>query len=402
MYVNVQDKKQWTSLHYAAWFGYLQIAEFIIGWDDSFVDSKTNNNCTALHLAAYKGHFQIAKLLVQNDKVNISALTTTYRTALHIAAANGHLDIVKLLSEKSLEIVNKRTRENLSAIDLATFRGNLPIVQYLLDEKSASQKVLFLLAEAILMNHTNIVKFLFQNDIHDINDRVSFDRNSDGNKEFTLLDDATKNTDTYDDDIDILDDFYVLSSLDNLPVDVAARNGNVEMVKILVENERSNSKNALEIAVKRNDTELAEYLLKELEVNSKRQRLHFTAAFNGNLDLTKLLLDNEDVCDDNIDNREMILQIATWKGHFQIVKYLAEEKHASLKMKNYMDETLLYIAAKRNYLDIADYLLDSGKVEVNARNKNDRSAIEVIGIFVFEFISFIFFYIHLGYSFTGP
>ena len=362
------------------------------------VDSKTNNNFTALHLAAYKGHFQIAKLLVQNEKALINALTTTNRTALHIAAANEHLDIVKLLLEKSPKMVNKRTRENLSAIDLATIRGNLPIVQYLLDEKSASQKVLFLLAEAILMNHTNIVKFLFQKDIHNINDRVSFSPKFFYSYwEFALLDAGTKNIDKSDDyNYENFDEDVWLGS-DKLPVDKAARNGNVEMVKILTENERSNSKNALKIAVRNNDTEFGKYLLKELEVNSKRKRLHFAAAFNGNLDLTKLLLDNEDVCDDNIDNRKMILQIATWKGSLKIVKYLVEEKHASLRMKNYMDETLLYIAAKRNYLDIADYLLDSGKVEVNARNKNNRSAFEVIQIFVFEF-SFFLFYVHLTYS----
>ncbi|WP_353285749.1 ankyrin repeat domain-containing protein [Wolbachia endosymbiont (group A) of Gastracanthus pulcherrimus] len=93
--INAQDKDGVTHLHYAATYGYVEIAEYLIdnGVD---VDAQDKDGVTPLHYAAAKSAKESVKLLIKR-KANINAQDKDGHTPLYFAVANDNKELAKLL-----------------------------------------------------------------------------------------------------------------------------------------------------------------------------------------------------------------------------------------------------------------------------------------------------------------
>ena len=66
--INIQSKDGFSALHFAAYGGYLEIAEFLVNIDTKLVSQKTNNESTPLHVAVRYGHKKVVEFLVEVDE----------------------------------------------------------------------------------------------------------------------------------------------------------------------------------------------------------------------------------------------------------------------------------------------------------------------------------------------
>jgi hypothetical protein len=81
-----------TALHYAASYGYIEIAELLLA-KNADANAKTGKGDTPLHYAASYGHKDIAELLLSN-KANADAQDGIGRTPLYDAAGGGRIEEV--------------------------------------------------------------------------------------------------------------------------------------------------------------------------------------------------------------------------------------------------------------------------------------------------------------------
>jgi ankyrin repeat protein len=99
--VNAQEKDGWTSLHWAAFKGRLEIVQVLLN-QGANVNLETEGGETALHIVS-RGKYGpeergvgIARLLLERG-VDVHVQNKNLNTALHIAASNWKLEITRLL-----------------------------------------------------------------------------------------------------------------------------------------------------------------------------------------------------------------------------------------------------------------------------------------------------------------
>ncbi len=131
---------QWTSLHYAAYYGHLEIAEILIS-RGADLDADDPYYSTPLYLAVEEGHPEVVEFLISKGaKVNVKSSRSGY-TPLHRAAwgpvarrfGQGaeeqpqYKEIVALLIARGAEI-NARDNDGKTALDQAIKNGEKEIV----------------------------------------------------------------------------------------------------------------------------------------------------------------------------------------------------------------------------------------------------------------------------------
>ncbi|XP_053670231.1 ankyrin repeat domain-containing protein 27-like [Anopheles nili] len=111
--VNAVDAKNWTALHYAAANGHQNLLLLLLHAGIN-INSTSNDLHTSLHLACLNGHSGCVKALLYFSEhmriyVDVNAATELGHTPLHYAAKWGFLDIVETLLEYAarVEVVNK-------------------------------------------------------------------------------------------------------------------------------------------------------------------------------------------------------------------------------------------------------------------------------------------------------
>jgi len=90
-----KNKEGFTALHYAASYGYVEIAELLLA-RSADVNAKTGKGDTPLHYAAAYGYGDLVQLLVSN-KANINIRDGIGRTPLYDAATGGRIEEVRIL-----------------------------------------------------------------------------------------------------------------------------------------------------------------------------------------------------------------------------------------------------------------------------------------------------------------
>jgi ankyrin repeat protein len=93
---------------------------------------------------------------------------------------------------------------------------------------------------------------------------------------------------------------------------------------------------------------------------------------SGDLDAVKFIIDNTEDYDDEYN--EYLLLVSVHKEHFDIIKYLIEERHVDIHTED--DEALLYSIENGNDLEIIKYLIEQG-ADIHAQD--DAALILSIG-----------------------
>jgi ankyrin repeat protein len=125
-----KNSEGFTALHYAASYGYIEIADLLLA-KNADVDAKTGKGETPLHYAASYGHKDIVELLLSNG-VNVDVRDGIGRTPLYDAAASSRIEEVRILLAEA--DVNMGTLRGYTALSGAASHGREDIVQLLIDK----------------------------------------------------------------------------------------------------------------------------------------------------------------------------------------------------------------------------------------------------------------------------
>jgi len=152
-------------LHYAVKNKQDAIITYLIRVRACSPKTQMKNGTSPLFDAAKSGTAEQVKLLLTFG-ADPNAATTSGLTALHQAAARGNLDMVKELVQAGAE-VNAVTKEGRTPIFYAAARGKASTVSFLLDKKAeinlADEKGITPLILAAGSGNTALVKFLVVN-----------------------------------------------------------------------------------------------------------------------------------------------------------------------------------------------------------------------------------------------
>ncbi len=127
---SMPDDDGYTPLHYAAYFGHLEAARYLvsIGADVGAVSLDPLRN-TPLHAAASSGHRELVEALLAAG-ADLHARQTGDWTPLHAAADRGHANVVALLLERGAD----RTLASVSGktpLTLAQEKGHASVIELL-------------------------------------------------------------------------------------------------------------------------------------------------------------------------------------------------------------------------------------------------------------------------------
>jgi ankyrin repeat protein len=125
--INVIPDSAWTMIEYAAYYGWVDVVDFMIkqDMDDSFIGA-------ALCRASSQGQIDIIKLLIEHDPTLVNR--EFYRngiTPLHSAVDNNHKEAAILLIEKGFSI---NRIKNPTVLERACYKGHCDLVKLLLDK----------------------------------------------------------------------------------------------------------------------------------------------------------------------------------------------------------------------------------------------------------------------------
>jgi ankyrin repeat protein len=173
--VNARDKKGWTSLHWAAFNGRVEVAQVLLdcfantkletdegdtalhivsrGVYDSEeqgvgtarlllergmdVNARRKDGWTTLHWAAFKGRVEVAQVLLDHG-ANTKLETDEGETALHVVSRGVYdsqeqgVSTALLLRERGVD-VNARDKKGWTSLHWAAFNGRVEVAQVLLD-----------------------------------------------------------------------------------------------------------------------------------------------------------------------------------------------------------------------------------------------------------------------------
>jgi ankyrin repeat protein len=129
-FVNMPDEAGYTPLHYAAYFGHLEAARYLvsIGADVAAVSMDPLRN-QPLHAAATSGHHEIVRLLLDQG-ADPRAEQSGQWTALHGAAEKGHAAVVSVLLERGA-VRSAKSYSGATPLSLARERNHPAVVELL-------------------------------------------------------------------------------------------------------------------------------------------------------------------------------------------------------------------------------------------------------------------------------
>ncbi|GFU19540.1 ankyrin-3 [Nephila pilipes] len=428
-----------TALHYSSGNGHFEIMKILIerGAD---IEVKDFQESTPLHLAAKRGHYDIVVFLIARG-ADIYSRNSFGWTALHIAAYYGFEAIVTqllsngadirtedknnvspihlmILNELSEILIKRKANVDFvddldcTALHLGAISGNLEFVKYCLengcniDAKNSSGFTALHLA--VQGNHKEVVSYLVENGAKtNIKDNNGFTalffaiKNNDQNITSILIE---KTAPTFTDQIDCLywavsggrhDIVRVLFKECKFDVrllqekhdflHIAAENGHIIVVKILLENgfeidAKGETTTPLHCAIFYDQWETAQlFLLNEANPNARDQKgltpLHI-AVMKGNTDVVEILLEKKaDIFIKDYQNNSVI-DLAVCYNQLDTVKLLLMNEKIDVNVKGYLDRTLLHYCALTGSLEMTEYLVKSG-ANIHARCRNGHKPIHL-------------------------
>ena len=122
---------QATSLYYAAFCGFSELAKWLITTHAEDVNAKCYDDKTPLHVASQEGHIEAVHVLLDHG-AHVNSQDYTNWIPLHIASRMGNLKVVELLIEHN-STLNAQSDFDSSPVYMAAQFGHLEVVRLLGD-----------------------------------------------------------------------------------------------------------------------------------------------------------------------------------------------------------------------------------------------------------------------------
>eukprot|EP00291_Cryptomonas_curvata_P022079 CAMPEP_0172166444 /NCGR_PEP_ID=MMETSP1050-20130122/8984_1 /TAXON_ID=233186 /ORGANISM="Cryptomonas curvata, Strain CCAP979/52" /LENGTH=247 /DNA_ID=CAMNT_0012837053 /DNA_START=307 /DNA_END=1047 /DNA_ORIENTATION=- len=132
----IADDQGFTALHFASFFGHLDVARILIAnGPKGLAVQTTPDDFSCLYVASQKGHLEIVKFLNEEGGEALLLRTTVDNaTCLHAASQEGHLDVVRYLTKVGGEpLLLKTSPDGRSCLHLASQIGQLAVVKHLIE-----------------------------------------------------------------------------------------------------------------------------------------------------------------------------------------------------------------------------------------------------------------------------
>jgi ankyrin repeat protein len=162
--VNAKDGSGYTPLHWAAYYGHMDVADFLLT-NSADVNAKSNVGWTPLHDAAAYGHMDVVELLLAKG-ADINAKDKNGVTPLHIVARGRNKDIAEILLVKGAD-VNAKTNLGQTPLHVAAAHNHKDMLKLLLakgaDVNEKSNNGMTPLHDAAAYGHTDVAELLLTN-----------------------------------------------------------------------------------------------------------------------------------------------------------------------------------------------------------------------------------------------
>ena len=115
------DDSGWIPLHYAAYFGDVDVVELFLQKNNSVAYKKDNKGMCALHISAREGNEGVMRTIIEKCPDTCELLDDKHRTALHLAVESGWINAVKLFLETAAfqDLINEQDKNGNTPLHLA-------------------------------------------------------------------------------------------------------------------------------------------------------------------------------------------------------------------------------------------------------------------------------------------
>ncbi len=321
--------------------------------------------------ASTNGNLEIVKLLLEHGAKPFFR-NEINDTALDAASWGGFLDIVKLL-HKNGAVVDGQIKEGYSPLTRAVSGGHIDIVNYLIDNganpniKTPRGETLLDIAKA--KKHSDIIALLEKANVSTAPNLINAVINSNIKEAKRALQEGIK--------------INTPANLGLTPLMLASAIGNIEMVKLLLENKADPNifdKGGYSfITAKHKDTNITKEILEQYigKENTKDGVTYSTnsalriASAEGHEEIVKLLLDKG--AEVNAQNSAGFVALDAVGENTAIAKMLIE-KGAKVNNQSYSGYTPLIAASQNGYIEVINLLLDNGAyLNIVAQNQTALS-----------------------------
>ena len=270
---------------------------------DYFIQNKNVSLDYAVEIAAENGHLPLVKHLIEKYDAGIY-------DAVNDAAKNGHFDIIKYLVDE------KKANIDSFAVVEAGSKGYLDIVKYLIEKGAKINK--YAVGSAASHNQFDVVKYLLGEEVNLNGQKIKLPANVE------------------------------IGTIDDSAIKNVARNGNLDLVKYLVQKGGKITDADIKHMIEKNYIDIIVYFLSTGKLSP-----HYVAeeaAKNGSLNLIKNIVNMGFKIDE-----EVFVKAADF-GSIKIVKYLLEELKLDVGMAD-IQRSILH-AANRGVFNTVLYLAE--------------------------------------------
>ena len=272
-----------------------------------------------LFLAVQRDKPDVIRYLVENYKLNVNVRNKDHWTPIHVATSLGHINVVKYLIEECHVNIEETMNGDQTPLICATRSDKFEVIKYLVEECHAN--------------------------------------------------------------IDVVTEWY------GTPLHCALINRNQVTIRYFIEKGADinikggvNKQAILHIATKFGLNELVELLIEHgAKMNELDGGLHTPldwAIIGDRSGLALMLIHNGAKIDMKGFGGMMPIHHATQEGLLEVVKYIIEEYHIDVNIREDHGYTPLHIAAMNGRIDIVKYLIEECHADINAKDNKDMKPLD--------------------------